>query len=248
MSSYSYESNRTKRDMLQDIRAATDSIVAYMTDIDSSLGDLSRDGDLEELATEVAQLAVAASELNAVISMCRLGLGTQSTVWPQHAYVLREGRSRFYGILDAGLQASGSRFCRFPGIEDAWPEAPPRASSPSIVLVPAEGNGPLSDSSIEAAEETKGAGIAELLRTLKNDDDAELALVEREAIVAAGRWVKGLREAKGMSQEELAEKAGTSAAQISILENGTGKRGASLGLLARVVHGLGWRLEFRPAT
>ena len=103
------------------------------------------------------------------------------------------------------------------------------------------------DATLDEMRESKGPGAVELLEEMEDDeakDEAEIAAVERQAIVEIGRWLKRLRDEQDLTQGELAKAAGTTPAQLSLLENGIGRRGPSIGLFARVLHGLGFELVF----
>lgn len=56
----------------------------------------------------------------------------------------------------------------------------------------------------------------------------------REAIVAAARLVKAMRQNAGLTQVELADHMKTSQPEIVRLEAGTGSRGPTVQMLARV--------------
>lgn len=62
---------------------------------------------------------------------------------------------------------------------------------------------------------------------------------ERETIMAAGAQVRTLRERRGWSQTELAERCGSDQRQISDIERGELTQGPTLATLARLSHALG---------
>jgi len=73
------------------------------------------------------------------------------------------------------------------------------------------------------------------------------ALVERElASLNVGIQIARLRERRGLSQTQLAARAGMSAPKISVLE--CSAKDAKLGTLIRIARalGLGLRVEFAP--
>lgn len=88
-------------------------------------------------------------------------------------------------------------------------------------------------------------GLGWLVTSSKNEPDAARAYAAQGVQLEFGRFVRQKRLAAKLSQEQLAEKAGTSVPQISLIERGTGKRGPSLDLVARILWALGLRLEFR---
>lgn len=120
------------------------------------------------------------------------------------------------------------------------------ACLPRIELQELEASQSVVSTAAAEARESLGAGMAELVDMMKDAPDAALNLIERSAVVELGKWLKTLREERGMTQAQLAEAAGTTAAQISVIEAGTGQRGVSIGLLARLAYGLGWKLAFAP--
>lgn len=81
------------------------------------------------------------------------------------------------------------------------------------------------------------------LRDLASTFEDEPAYKSRGAIIMAGVFVKDLREEAGLSQSALAEKAGTTQARISIIENGTGYHGPSVDVLARIADACGKKLH-----
>src|SRR5438270_13817072 len=61
--------------------------------------------------------------------------------------------------------------------------------------------------------------------------------------MSAGTLIRALRKREGVSQRQLALRAGTSQAAISQLE--TGQRDLGVGTLERILLALGYRLEIR---
>ena len=59
-----------------------------------------------------------------------------------------------------------------------------------------------------------------------------------------GGYIRKHRKACGITLEELAGRAGTSVPQLSQIERGSGKRGPSLDLVARILWALDLRFEF----
>jgi DNA-binding XRE family transcriptional regulator len=62
-----------------------------------------------------------------------------------------------------------------------------------------------------------------------------------------GRWVRQAREERRWTLETLAEQAGMTPAQISLIERGLGKHGPSLDVVARLLLAFGFELVFAPA-
>jgi DNA-binding XRE family transcriptional regulator len=64
----------------------------------------------------------------------------------------------------------------------------------------------------------------------------------RDALIRLGDMLRGLREAEGLTQEELAERTGMAQPTISRLESGFGPRGPEMDTIARFVHGCNAKL------
>jgi ribosome-binding protein aMBF1 (putative translation factor) len=73
--------------------------------------------------------------------------------------------------------------------------------------------------------------------------EAEAAYEQARAAYELGRMVRELREARGLSQRELAERMGTTQSVVGRLEAG-GSR-PTIVTLDRVAHALGLQLEVR---
>lgn len=65
-------------------------------------------------------------------------------------------------------------------------------------------------------------------------EDVRIGYEDRDAIVAAARLVKAMRKKAGLTQVELADRIKTSQPEIVRLEAGTGSRGPTIQMLARV--------------
>ena len=83
-----------------------------------------------------------------------------------------------------------------------------------------------------------------LVERVRADPEAERAYLTRRAILQTARYVQGLRTDAGFSQTELARRAGLSQAQISHIENGHGRHGPSVDVLARIAAACGRDLNF----
>jgi DNA-binding XRE family transcriptional regulator len=59
----------------------------------------------------------------------------------------------------------------------------------------------------------------------------------RDAMIRLGDMLRGLREAAGYTQEQLAQRTGMAQPAISRLESGFGPRGPEMDTIARFVHG-----------
>ena len=59
----------------------------------------------------------------------------------------------------------------------------------------------------------------------------------RDALIRLGDMLRGVREAAGYTQEELAERTGMAQSAISRLESGFGPRGPEMDTILRFVHG-----------
>jgi len=60
---------------------------------------------------------------------------------------------------------------------------------------------------------------------------------EEKTLIALGRAVRGLRKEKGLTQEELAERADLHESYISVIEGG--QRNPTWATVRRISHGLG---------
>jgi DNA-binding XRE family transcriptional regulator len=73
----------------------------------------------------------------------------------------------------------------------------------------------------------------------------------RDALIRLGDMLRGVREAAGYTQEELAERTGMAQPTISRLESGFGPRGPEMDTIMRFVHGCNAQLvvsvECEPA-
>ncbi|MEQ9330206.1 helix-turn-helix transcriptional regulator [Thalassobaculum sp.] len=79
---------------------------------------------------------------------------------------------------------------------------------------------------------------------LKASDSGERAVVERDAIVDIGNWLRALRGER-ISLREVAEKAASTAATLSQVERGLGSRGPTVALVSRVLFALGLEVALR---
>jgi transcriptional regulator with XRE-family HTH domain len=59
----------------------------------------------------------------------------------------------------------------------------------------------------------------------------------RDALIRVGEMLRQVREAAGLTQDELADKIGMKQPAISRLESGTGPHGPELDTVMRFVHG-----------
>lgn len=96
----------------------------------------------------------------------------------------------------------------------------------------------------EAASGETDAALPALTAFLRAAPGGEAALGERAAIAEAGALLRSLRGAASLRQ--VAEAAGTTAATLSLVERGLGERGPTIGLVARILYALGYRLTFSP--
>lgn len=99
------------------------------------------------------------------------------------------------------------------------------------------------------AEEAEaiGGGMGELLAAAAEHPEADRGVTVQRAFCDFGAWVRRQREARGWTLDYLAEKIGSTAAQISLIERGIGKRGPSLDLIARILWGFDVELAFPGA-
>lgn len=197
----------------------------------SNISEADQTEDLDRLtidfSTVAEHIAGVYGALGPVLAPADTGLG-----WP-----LRERRKAF---LDAARARSSG------GVE-SWPSIRTTVADPRITLRERRKGFLFEDATLDEMRESKGPGAVELLEVMEDEeakDEAEIAAVERQAIVEIGRWLKRLRDEQDLTQGELAKAAGTTPAQLSLLENGIGRRGPSIGLFARLLHGLGFELVF----
>lgn len=83
-----------------------------------------------------------------------------------------------------------------------------------------------------------------LVDSVRADPEAERAYLTRRTILQTARYVQSLRQHAGFSQTELARRSGLSQAQISHIENGHGRHGPSIDVLARIAAACGRELTF----
>lgn len=74
------------------------------------------------------------------------------------------------------------------------------------------------------------------------------AVIEQRAVLATSRLIRETREEAGLSQSELALRLGVTQARVSSLESGCGKKGPSIGLLARIAEACGGSLALNLST
>lgn len=91
-------------------------------------------------------------------------------------------------------------------------------------------------------EETRDADLAGMTPAERAEYDA--AAVEAEARLALAELVYDARRAAGLTQTELARRAGTRQSVISAIENGAQVPGGIM--LARIAHALGGTLRITP--
>lgn len=92
-------------------------------------------------------------------------------------------------------------------------------------------------------EQVRDASLAEMTDNERAEYDA--AVVEAEARLQLAELVYDARIAAGLSQTELARRAGTRQAVISAIENGAQAPGGVM--LARIAHAIGGTLSIRAA-
>lgn len=80
-------------------------------------------------------------------------------------------------------------------------------------------------------------------KRLKGSATLRLLFEEERAKTEIARMIRAAREKAGLSQRELAQKAGTTQAVVARLEIGSDQRMPSLGLIARLLHAAGGKLE-----
>lgn len=87
-----------------------------------------------------------------------------------------------------------------------------------------------------------------LAQQLKEDPELEVEIVaarERRICAMIARLIKGARTHGGMTQSEVAERAGMWPAHISRLESEKGTREPSISVLARVAEAMGYKLDLK---
>lgn len=95
----------------------------------------------------------------------------------------------------------------------------------------------------DEARETDGA-LGELMDVMTENPKAARGVAVQRAISGFGAWVRRMRNERNLTLEQLASAAGTTPAQISLIERGLGRRGPSLDLIARILNALGLELDF----
>lgn len=80
-------------------------------------------------------------------------------------------------------------------------------------------------------------------KKLKNSPTLKFLFEEERAKTEIARMIRFAREQAGLNQRELAQKAGTTQAVVARLETGSDQRMPSLGLIARLLHAAGGKLE-----
>lgn len=95
----------------------------------------------------------------------------------------------------------------------------------------------------DEARETDGA-LGELLEVMAENRKAARGVAVQRAISGFGAWMRRMRDARHLTLEQLAAAAGTTPAQISLIERGLGRRGPSLDLIARILNALDLELDF----
>ncbi|MCL2455717.1 MAG: helix-turn-helix domain-containing protein [Micrococcales bacterium] len=93
-------------------------------------------------------------------------------------------------------------------------------------------------------EQVRDESLAAMTTTERAEYDA--AAVEAEARMDLADLVYNARTGAGLSQAELARRAGTSQSVISAIENGAQAPGGVM--LARIAHALGGTLVIAPAA
>lgn len=95
----------------------------------------------------------------------------------------------------------------------------------------------------DEARETDGA-LGDLLGVMADNPKAARGVTVQRAISGFGAWVRRMREQRHLTLEQLASAAGTTPAQVSLIERGLGRRGPSLDLVARILYALDLELDF----
>jgi ribosome-binding protein aMBF1 (putative translation factor) len=95
---------------------------------------------------------------------------------------------------------------------------------------------------------SKGRGGAgELLAAATESPEGVRGYVVQHLLNGFGDFVRRQRTARGWTLDELAEKSGTTAPMISLIERGMGKRGPSLEMVARLLLAFDLELDFGSA-
>jgi transcriptional regulator with XRE-family HTH domain len=88
------------------------------------------------------------------------------------------------------------------------------------------------------------ARASRLTETFSQDPDFARGYDQAQSYVLIGNALRNLREAKGLTQQELARRTGLDQADISKIENGRwGRRGMSIDVLDRILPELGFRIS-----
>ena len=95
----------------------------------------------------------------------------------------------------------------------------------------------------DEAQRARGS-LREILEVSSEFPEAERGIAVQRTISNFGAWVRHERDSRGWKLKDLAEKAGTTNAQISLIERGIGKRGSSLDLVTRILGAFGLELVF----
>ncbi|MFD1696700.1 helix-turn-helix domain-containing protein [Roseibium aestuarii] len=98
--------------------------------------------------------------------------------------------------------------------------------------------------SVQPLETDAPGGLGSLVAAVRKEPEADRAYHARGAQLDFGRFLRQRRKKAGLSLEQLAERAGTSVAQLSLIERGTGKRGPTLDLMGRLLWALDLTLRF----
>ncbi len=90
---------------------------------------------------------------------------------------------------------------------------------------------------------TKGISLSQILAQQKKDPEFRHHFEQRRLIHEVALTVRGMREASGLTQVELAKLTGTSQPMIARLEKGLDQRTPRWDTLHRIVLALGKRLK-----
>lgn len=102
----------------------------------------------------------------------------------------------------------------------------------------------MSTSATTSWEDARDQALAAMTAAERSEYDA--AAIEAEARLLLAELVYSARAAAGISQSELARRAGTRQGVISAIENGAQAPGGVM--LARIAHALGGTLSIHPAA
>ena len=100
----------------------------------------------------------------------------------------------------------------------------------------------------DTAPSGPAASLSALAAIAQETPEGARAYAAQDMLMSFGSYIRQVRLSSDMTLEDLAEKAGTTIAQLSQIERANGKRGPSLDLMARILWALGKRITFETGA